>query len=500
MKKFFFKRYRHLTGLALVTLLAIALTQLGASAYSAFLLVVLWQLSQFAMSKKCLAVYRTGVITPEQAKELEKALKGLEQYGEMFKELAEIAKQEGGWAAIKQLPELLKTEKTRNDELQKELTQLRKRIAAGATGTGVRWVRNVPFVTDECAEQLTARFVISCLNLKNGKSLDELIKSPERREAVLAKARSLLGISAENKTAMSTTDIPLPVNYIAQVIELVWAWGQGRQYATVYPLGPGTTKLPRLKAGEDAFGYLGAGRAAGMSQAIAEKRVQAELVTLDPSKFGGLIRVPTELEEDTFIAFGQFIARYIARQMAMMEDKTLFLADGTVAYGNIVGVAKFCQNNAAYLVQLAAGKTAPSDVTLADFRKMRAKVSAEVIKGGHDAAYYMSSTFEPLLASFNNIQNGIVYKNEGGKATLDGWEIRWIGASQSYVETAAPAAALAFFGALNYWYLGERGSSRVDVSAEFFFNTDELAVRALESIDVDCLADDAMSTLMTAAN
>ena len=64
---------------------------------------------------------------------------------------------------------------------------------------------------------------------------------------------------------------------------------------------------------------------------------------------------------------------------------------------------------------------------------------------------------------------------------------------------AAAATYLAFFGDLSYWYLGERGAPRVETSREVYFATDEIGMRALERIDVEAMAPDAMSALQTAA-
>src|ERR1039458_4613049 len=93
-----------------------------------------------------------------------------------------------------------------------------------------------------------------------------------------------------------------------------------------------------------------------MSQSITEKRVTAELVTFTANKMGGLIRLPMEIEEDTFIPIGQFLARYIARQLAKLEDQTMFLADGTGTYAGQTGVGPYCVANPTYLLQLVGGK------------------------------------------------------------------------------------------------------------------------------------------------
>jgi HK97 family phage major capsid protein len=235
-----------------------------------------------------------------------------------------------------------------------------------------------------------------------------------------------------------------------------------------------------------------------MSQTVGEKKVTAELITFNANKVGGIIRIPTELEEDTFIPIGQFIARYIARRFAFVEDDTLWNGDGTSTYANQTGIALYCTNNPSYLQQLGAGKTKPSDATLADFRTMRALINAAAYNNG---AYYMHPTMDTLLVSYNTSATVVPYRrNPDGSATLDGFPIRWTGVHQAYKTAASPNANLATFGDLSYIYLGERGQPRVEVSRDVYFVTDELGMRALERIDVEIMAVDAVSTLKTAAS
>jgi HK97 family phage major capsid protein len=508
MHNLLFKRYKHTTALLAVIISAALLVALSFIPVAAGISVVgLYQLSQFAMSKRSLHCY-TGVLTPEQVKEFEKIcgeLKGHAEHFPLLKQLAE--KGDGGWEetkkTIKGLVDLINGEKKRVDELQATVGKMRKELATRASGTGVRWIKNVPFVTDDCAQHIAASFVLDCARL-GAKAMKQLNKSEAQHEGLIARACELLGI--EVKTAMGTTQAPLPTNFISQITELVFAYGQARQYATVYPLGAGTTKLPRLTAGEDDFGFLGAGRAAGMSAAIGEKRVGVTLVSFDPSKAGGIIRIPFELEEDTFIQLGQFLSRYIARQFAKLEDNTLFLGDGTATYGNISGIIKYAQTNTDYLLSLEAGKTKPSDATLDDFRNLRNKVSAAVLSnmaanGQTAAAYYLHPTWDAKLVSFNDKNQPFNYQRGNGLAgaTLDGFPVRWVGAMQPYGTAAAASKQIAVFGDIAYWYLGERGSTRIDVSTEVFFATDELAMRALESIDVQALATDAVASMQTPA-
>jgi HK97 family phage major capsid protein len=500
-------RFKNLLALLAILVIAIGMTQLGAPLGVAIFFVCFWQLLQIAMTKRrrygvCLY---TTVLSPEQIKEFEEILKGFKDMGGMFKDLDGIAKSEGGFAAIKKLPELLASEGRRVDEIQKEVNKLRKTIGEARHSTGVKWVGNVPFVTDDCAKALSSVLCLQSYLLGDQKML-AVNKDQRTHKKLVELSCEYLGIEQKAGGALSPTDIPLPTIYMPQVIELVFAYGQARQFGTVFPLGAGTVKLPRLLAGEDTFGFLGAGTA-GMSVAVAQKEVEATLVTFTANKMGGLIRIPTELEEDTFIALGQFLARYIARQFAKLEDNTMFMADGTNAYANITGIGLFCVNNNTYLHQLGAGKTLVTDATINDFRALRALVNPAILanmaaNGQTQAAYYLHPTLESLLVTFNTIGTPLIYipASNGRPATLDGFPIRWIGVSQANTANAAPNAYMAFFGDLSYWYLGERGAPRVEVSREVFFSTDELAMRALERIDVEAMALDAMATMQLAAS
>jgi HK97 family phage major capsid protein len=154
---------------------------------------------------------------------------------------------------------------------------------------------------------------------------------------------------------------------------------------------------------------------------------------------------------------------------------------------------------------LATGKTAPADVTLADLQNLRSKVSAAVLSnmsvdGRTSAAYYLHPTFEPLLRSFNKYPNYIVFEYVNGQPMFEGYPVHWIGVSQPNTTSAAAAKPVAFFGDLSYWYLGEKGQIRIEISKEVYFATDELAMRALERIDIQNMAVDAMATLKTAAS
>jgi HK97 family phage major capsid protein len=481
-------KYPFLTGLfALIALAALMFAIHFITGVAAIVIVGLGQLTAVAMSKNRPGVFYISGLTQEQIEEFSGILEGLQKEYPQIKGLVDgVAKMEKD-----------------NDDLRSQVNKFKKN--GFMSPTGVRWLGDTPFVSNECAAALTSILVLDCARIEG--AMKSMVHEESKQQRLIQCAAGHLGVTMRAGGALTPTDIPLPTVYVPQIVELVFAYGAARKYATVFPLGAGTVKLPRLQAGEDSFSFLGAGTA-GMSQAIGEKEVTAELITFTANKMGGLIRIPYELEEDTFIPIGQFLARYIARQFAKMEDSTLFLADGSAGYANIIGLDKYCTTPVAgatpYLATLAAGQTAPSDVTLVALRNMRGLVNPAILanmsaSGQTMAAYYFHPSFEPLLRSFNQYPNFVVFTNENGKPTFDGWPVRWIGVGQPYSTAAAAATTLARFGDLSYWYLGERGEPRVEVSKEVFFQTDEIAMRALERIDVEGMAVDAMSILQTAA-
>lgn len=484
-------KYPFLTMLAAVVITAFVLLQVGIfNLTTAAVFVCLGQLAIIAIERPQ-AVLFEAVLSPSEVKEFQELMERCRDFIDTNKELLKRAR-EGG------LEQLLKDFPTIKSEIQ----GLRRRIANGSGNDAVRWIGSTPFVTGECAEFLSAHFIMSVSKLENG--MENLVKDASSRDLLLTHARGVVGLT---RTAMTPTEIPLPTHYASQVVELVFAYGAARQFATVFPLGTGNVKLPRLKAGEDDFGYLGVGTA-GQSQNVPEKRVAAELVDFAANKAGGLIRLPYELSVDTMIPIGQYLARYIARQMAKLEDKTLFLADGTATYANQVGVGKYCatavEGAYPYLLKLDAGKTLVTDITLENLRNLRGKVSPAILanmaaNGQTEAAYYFHPSLEPVLRSFNKYPNFVLFTNENGKPMFDGWPVRWIGVGATNSGAAQPEAYAAFFGALSYWFLGEAGTVRVEVSKEVFFATDELAMRALERIDVNGMAEDAMATLQLGA-
>ena len=370
-----------------------------------------------------------------------------------------------------------------NDRLEAEFTKVRRlhlsRTAAGfsAPSRGM--------VSDDCARYFGASFIHQCA--KSGK-LDLVSQSTAVRDALLSSARDILGLQA--RTALTTTDIPLPTEYSGEFRALIAQFGVVRKAMFPYPIGMGTAKPPRMGA-RPQFASI------AMSAAITEGSPTVTFASLESHKVGGLVRVPREIEEQSIVPIGQFLARYGAVEFARIEDTWGFLADGGNTYEQVKGVAQICADNTK-ITQLTPTKTSPNDAAMDDFRAMRLLVARPVLNSGR---YYMNATWEQQLRKFKTQADPMIYEQNGpnGRPTLDGYDVIWTEVLQPFTTAAAAGTVLAVFGDLSFWWMGEHLSPRMDTSDQVFFVNDQLAVRFLEEIDFDYMDIGAAACLKTAA-
>src|SRR6516165_8387303 len=388
----------------------------------------------------------------------------------------------GAWSEIRALPAEVKTLKEGTDKLSGDLREVRRglltRAAAGAP-------RPRGGVSEECARHLAGQFIVHC---ERSDKLEALSSVSGQRDTLMTFARDTLGLST--RAALTATDINLPVQFGGEIRELISEFGVVRRCMAPYPIGMGTAR-PARSGARPAFGSI------AMSGAFPEKSPTVGFASLESHKIGGIVRLPREIDEQSIVAMGQFLARYGAIEFARAEDTWGFLANGSGTYETVKGVIETAVDNDCTHV-LAAGKTKPSDATLDDFRALRIQVNKAALNG-RLSAYYLDSTWETRLPAFRTAAEPNVYQRlPDGSAILDGYPIVWTDVLTPYGTSAAADMPLAVFGALSFWWMGEHGSPRIDTSEHVWFANDQLAVRFIEEIDFDFAAVDATAALLTA--
>jgi HK97 family phage major capsid protein len=388
-----------------------------------------------------------------------------------------------GWSGVSTLPAEVKTLREGTEKLATDFKEVRRQLASRQT---VMAPRRVGQVSEGCARHMASVFIAHC---ERSDKLDALCSVPAQRDALLTFARDTLGLST--RAALTLNDINLPAQYGGEIRELISEFGVVRRCMAPYPIGMGTARPARMGT-RPAFGSI------AMSALIPEKSPTVTFAALESHKIGGIVRLPREIDEQSIVAMGQFLARYGAIEFARAEDTWGFLANGSATYETVKGVVAIARDAESIHV-LAAGKTKPSDAVLDDFRALRTQVNKAALNG-RISAYYLDSTWETRLPAFRTPAEPNVYQRlSDGSAILDGYPVIWTDVLTPYGTAAAPDSPLAVFGALSFWWMGEHGTPRIDTSEHVWFANDQLAVRFIEEIDFDYAAPDATAALLTAA-
>ena len=287
----------------------------------------------------------------------------------------------GGWAQVKDLPATFETMREENAQLQQQVKEVR-RLMAGRVAAGPG-TRAPGLVSDECARQLAAHLVAHC---HKSDRLAGLCSVPAQRDALIDFACETLNLTT--RASLTTSDVPLPSQFGGEIRALISEFGVVRRRMAPYPIGMGTSRPARMGA-RPAFGSV------AMSAAFGEKSPNVSFASLESHKIGGIVRLPREIDEQSIVQMGQFLARYGAVEFARAEDTWGFLADGGGTYESVRGVVQIARDEGRTQT-LASTKTKPSDATLDDFRALRRQVNKAALNG-RLSAYYLDSTWETRL-------------------------------------------------------------------------------------------------------
>jgi hypothetical protein len=123
----------------------------------------------------------------------------------------------------------------------------------------VRAASTTNAVSDDCARYLAATFIKHC---ERSRSLEALCSVPSQQTALVEFAKDTL--APVTKTALTTTDIPLPTEYSGELRELISQFGVVRRKMQPYPIGMGTSRPARMGT-RPSFGSI------AMSASISEK-------------------------------------------------------------------------------------------------------------------------------------------------------------------------------------------------------------------------------------
>lgn len=111
---------------------------------------------------------------------------------------------------------------------------------------------------------------------------------------------------------------------------------------------------------------------AGEASLLTESDIELGVNKLGTSKLGAVSWISTEQEEDQIVPLIPAWLDKLAENIGLKIDQSVFIGDGTSAYGGFTGITEL---PSAQFVTLGAGDLAPADVTETDYRNTKRLLS-----------------------------------------------------------------------------------------------------------------------------
>lgn len=261
------------------------------------------------------------------------------------------------------------------------------------------------------------------------------------------------------------------------IIILREEYGVFRREANNVPMGSEVVDWPKHSSGLTVY-FPGEGNTITASDAAVDN------VKLVAKKMATLTRYSSEVGADAVIALADYITNEIAYAFANKEDECGFNGDGTSTYGGMTGVLNAM--NAGSIYTAATGNTAFSTLDLADFEGVVGKLPQYA--HGNAKWYISRAGYWNSAANLANAGSGNTTETVAGgpsQTTFLGYPVVYSQVLNSTL-TAQTSTNIACFGDLRASaMLGNRSGISVMGSEHRYFESDEVAIRGLERVDVN---------------
>jgi len=308
------------------------------------------------------------------------------------------------------------------------------------------------------------------------KELRELVKAIVNRDHGVAKA-----LTGQND---ATGGYLVPDDFVGRVDELAYKYGLTRQFANQMKMGGRTAKIPKLTS-EPAVSWVTEGGT------ITTGQPAFGLTQLNIKDAAIIVPITNDLLEDSEIDITAILGRIFARAFARGEDYQTFNGDGSVFTG--------IMNHAEVpVVTMANTKTAFTDITANNLLDLNAAVHEAAEE---NARYFMHRTVLNIVKKLTNGATG-PYLFTG--PTI--WEYPYSKSSLLPAASAsAPSTKFMCYGDLGYVYFGKKKeltlqiADQATVGGVALFETNMMAIRAIERVAITIAFPEAFAVLKTAA-
>jgi HK97 family phage major capsid protein len=280
-----------------------------------------------------------------------------------------------------------------------------------------------------------------------------------------ARAKEFLAAQSIGTDSLGGFTVPDPLS--DALINLIEDRGTARQKSQRIVMSADTWSVPKV-AGQATIYYP------NEAASISDSSVSFSQVQLAAKKLAALVKMSTEVTEDSILDMLSVVVDSIAYSIALEEDKNLFNGvSGGVNTSGIAGDASVDDTNVASVSALA----------LTDLTACSSGIGNPIIGAVNE--WYMSpvvfhGAVRDLLNAAGN--NSMRELEEGQRPTLLGYPVNLVSCLPS-----APASGelVAVFGDLRLGaYFGDRRALNFKTLNELYMENDQLGVVATERIDI----------------
>ena len=281
-------------------------------------------------------------------------------------------------------------------------------------------------------------------------------------------------VGTDNKGGFT---VPTPLS--SELINLVENYGVARNVCRRIVMGAMTWAVPKLTG--HATVYYPA-----ESAAITESDLTLAQVSLTAKKMAGLVKMSTEISEDSLISMTDTIVRDLAWSFAKEEDENLFNG-GSLYTGGIEGDALVAD------VDIAGAS--PTGITLAN---LTATVVAAGQQRGLNHQWYFSPTLwnghiRDLLNAAGG--NAVSEMTAGVAPSLFGYKVNLVDAMKGASASVA-GDLVAVFGDLGAsHYFGDRRSLNFNVLRELYAVNDQVGIVCTQRVDIASASPEVLSKI-----
>ena len=288
-------------------------------------------------------------------------------------------------------------------------------------------------------------------------------------QALLAQAGNVKArdfMAAQSLSPDSAGGFTVPTPLAASLINLLEEVGVARKICKRIVMSASTWTVPKLLS-HASVSYP------GEAGAISDSSLTFGQVQLVATKVAALVKMSTEVNEDSIISMMDTVIQSMAYSIATAEDQNLFLgvagginADGIAGDSNVVGTA-VASANALALDDLTACTVALGNPVV----------------GARNEWYVNPVLFHGQIRDLLNAAPGNTQVNyEGGqRPSLLGYPVNFVNVMDA---AGAGKMGLVFGDASLGCYFGDRRSVNFRTLTELYANTDQVGVQATSRVDI----------------